>query len=122
MIVLLIFWCVWTTLEAGADFSFLDKVHVLKDRLVGSTRGLRDETPESVPDAGDAGDGGGQGKSGMLSRSGSLKKTFNRLCRPGRPRASTSSTLVNPNRNSGCGPPDATVVEMGEIDNKVSGR
>ena len=90
MILLLISWCVWTTLEAKADFSILSRVNDLKDRLVGFTRSLRG-------------------------------KTSNRLRRPRGPRVSTSSTLVNQIGGSGCGPPDATAMEMDRFDNKESG-
>ena len=36
MIIVLIFWCAWTMLEAKADFSLLSEIHALKDHLVDS--------------------------------------------------------------------------------------
>ena len=53
VMVLLITWCVWTTVEAQADFSVLERVHFLKDRLVCFTRRLRGKTHEPGPDTGD---------------------------------------------------------------------
>jgi len=41
VIALLISWCIWTSLEAKADYSVLDRVAALKYRLVEITRGLR---------------------------------------------------------------------------------
>jgi len=114
MIVLLISWCVWTTLEAKGDFSLLERVHVLKDGLVGFTGRLRGKTSESRSDTGVAGDEGGQGKIERLSQSETLKETLNRFRRPRRPRRRTSATLVDL-------PPGATVVEMNKIKNDESG-
>lgn len=118
IIILLISWCVSTTLEAKADFSFCRGVHAWKDGLVNFTRGLRGKTPESGSDAGDPTYDDGPGKGGMLRRSETFKEAFNRL-RPRRARASTSATLVNPTGTNVYGP--QTAVEMGKIDNKVSG-
>ena len=111
MMLFLVSWCVWTTLEAKADFSILSRVYDLKDGLVGFTRGLRGKTSEPESDAGDGG-------SVMLTKPGPLKEAFNRLRRPREPRVSTSSTLVSQIRGGRYGPPDVTVVEMDGINNK----
>jgi len=109
MILMLISWCIWTTLEAKTDFSVLTSFRDLKDRLVGSTQGARDETSEPGPGAG--GDGG-QGRIRRLSRSETFKDALTRF-RPRRSRASTSATLVN-------GRPGAAV-EMDKIKKDDSG-
>jgi hypothetical protein len=116
MIVLLIFWCVSTTFEAKTVFSFLGGVHALKGGLVDFTRSLRGKVPEAEPEAGSARDGGG--KTLTLSRSGTFKGAFNRLRRPQRRRASTSSTLVDPTRSNGRGSPDAITAGIDEIGTK----
>jgi len=103
MILMLISWCIWTTLEAKTDFSLLSSVHTLKDRLVDFTRDARGRTSEPGLDAGDAGDDDGQGK---IRRSGTLRETFSRLRLQ---RAPTPTTLVNQTGTSG------TVVEMDKI-------
>ena len=112
MIVLLISWCVWTTLEAKGDFSLLSIVHNLKDSLVGLSRRLQGTTSDPESDAEDAGGGDGQGNIRRLSRSETLKEAFNRLRRP---RASTSATLVDRTGINGCVPPGPTAVEMHKI-------
>ena len=119
MILMLISWCIWTTLEAKTDFSLLSSVHTLKDRLVDFTRGARGNASEPGSDVGDAGDDDGQGKIRRLSRSGTLKEAFGRL-RPRRPRASTSATLVNPTGVIGF-VPGVTIVEMDKIKKNDSG-
>ena len=91
MILMLISWCIWTTLEAKTDFSVLTSVHDLKDRLVAFTQGARGKTSEP---GSDAGDDGGQGRIRPLSRSETFKEALTRF-RPRRSRASTSATLVN---------------------------
>ena len=118
MIVLLIFWCVSTSFEAKTVFSFLGGVHVWKDGLAKFTRSLRSKAPDTEPDAESARDGGDRGKTLALSQSGSFKGAFNRLRRPRRRRASTSSTLVDPTRSNERGSPNAATVEMGGIGTK----
>jgi hypothetical protein len=115
MIVLLIFWCVSTTFEAKTVFSFLGGVHALKDGIANFTRSLRGKVPETEPDVESARDGGDRGKTLTLSQSGSFKEAFNRLRRPQRRRASTSSTLVDPTRSNKRGSPNAATVEMGGV-------
>ena len=121
MIVMLISWCVWTTLEAKGDFSLLSKVHILKGGLVGFTRTLRGKTSETGSDTGDGGDDDSQSKVGTLSRSGTFKVALDRLRRPRRSRASTSATLVNQAGINVYGPRDATSVEMAKMKNDGSG-
>ena len=120
MIVLLISWCVWTTLEAKGNISLLSIVHDLKVGLVGVTGPLRGKTSNFGSDAGGTEDGDGQGNIRRLSRSGTLKEAFNRL-RPRRPRASTSATLVDRPGIDGSVPPDPTLVEMDKIKSDDSG-
>jgi len=91
MILMLISWCIWTTLEAKTDFSVLISFRDLKDRLVGFTQGARGKTSEPGPGAGDD---GGQGRIRRLSRSETFKDALTRF-RPRRSRASTAATLVN---------------------------
>ena len=118
MILMLISWCIWTTLEAKTDFSLLSTIHDLKDRLVWFTRGVRGKTPEPGPDAGDFRGGDGQGNTRRPSRSGTLRETLSRF-RLQRARASTSATLVNPTGTTGY-VPGATVVEMDKIEKDES--
>ena len=120
VIVMLISWCVWTTLEAKSDFSVLVRVHDLKDGLVDFTRRLRGKISGPVSDAGDVGGGAGQGRIRRLSRSETFKEAFNKL-RPRRPRASTSATLVDSAGINGFRPRDATSLEMAKIKNDASG-
>jgi len=114
MIIMLICWCVWTTLEANTSFSLLSKVHVLKDRLVNFTRGVRGQTSEPEPGAGDAGGGNGQGRVRILSQSATLKEALDRLRPSRRQRASMTATLVNPTGANGRAS-GVTVVEMDKI-------
>ena len=109
MMVILISWCIWTTLEAGGDISFLGWAHALKGVLAGFIRRLQGKATESGPDEGNGGDRDRQGKSRAL------KEVFNRLRPPRGHRFSTSSTLVNAGR---CGPLHTTEVEMSEVDPK----
>ena len=117
MILLLISWCVSTTLEAKADFSILSRVHDLKDRLVNFTRGPRGETSEPGSDAGDGGDDG----SVMPTKPGALKEVLSRLRRSRGSTVSTSSTFVNQIKGGRCGPLDTPTMEMDGINNKESG-
>ena len=123
IMILLISWCVGTTVEAKTDFSALVRFHVFKDHLVKLTRSLRGKTTEPGLDVGDAGGEDGQGTSGVPSRTGSLKEAFrfSRHWRLRRNRASTTSTLVNPmgGSNGPCGPLDGTGVEMDEVNSEV---
>jgi len=112
MVVLLIFWCVRTALEARAHFSLSSEAHALKDSLVGFTRRLRGE--KSNLDAGGAG-GGDQNKIWMFPLSQTLKKTFNRLRRPRRLRGLTPPATLDQTGSNGYAPQDGMVVEMGEI-------
>lgn len=57
VMVLLISWCVWITLEAGANFSLLA---ALKDGLVGFARCLRLSPSRPSSDERIVGGGGGQ--------------------------------------------------------------
>ena len=116
MMIFLICWCIWTTVEAGIDFSALGSVHRLKDKLVKFTKGLRGNVSEPRPDAGDGEDEDSQGKSGKFYRSGSFKQVFNFARR--RRGVSTSSTLVG---NWSGRPSDTTGVELGKINGRVSG-
>lgn len=114
----LISWCIWTTIEAGIDFSLFGAVHDLKDRLVGFTKGLREKTPEPGPDVGNSQAGGGRKNRWKLRQSRALRETF-KFLRHGRG-GSMSSTLVS-RRQSGIGlprPSEGTVVEMDEVKDK----
>ena len=112
MMVLLVCWCAWTTLETEADYSLLSRAHILKEGVINFATGLRSKLSEHGPDAGDAGNGGGQGntRAGMLSRSVVLKDAFNRL----RLQRLTPRTVVNH-------PPDAAAAEMGGVGNNAPG-
>ena len=119
MMALLISWCVWTSLEAKADYSVLDRVDDLKNRLVDFTRDLRGKTSEHGSDATGGGNNDGQSNSGKLNRSGTLKEAFDRIRWP---RPSTSSTLVNRTGSNGSrSTPDKTGVEMGGMSNGEAG-
>ena len=111
LMILLISWCVWTSLEGKSGISVLGGVCVFRERLVEFARSLRGKITESGLDAEDAGDGDGKGVGGMLDRTGSLREAFNRLRRP---RSRTSvSTLVNSTGSNGpCSTPDKMAVEM----------
>lgn len=111
MVVLLIVWCVWTAFETREDSRAGCCLDPLKDSLVEFTRGLRGKTSNPGPEVGDVGDADSQGKSGMLSRSETLKEAFGRFRRPRRPRASVS-TLVGPG---------VVAVKMDEINKNASG-
>ena len=114
MMVLLICWCIWTTVEAQADFSVLERVHSLKDRLVGFTRRLRGKTPEPGPDAGDGEGGDSQSEGGILQQSGTSTEAFKFWRR----RRRTSATLVGVNLNMNKrshSSPDGTGVKMSGI-------
>ena len=117
--ILLISWCIWTTVEAETDFSVFGSVHRLKDRLVKFTRGLRGNVSDSGLDAGDGEGEDNQGKSGKFYRSGLFRDafTFGRRRRG----ISMSSTLVGANPTTGNEsrrPSDITGVEMGKMSNK----
>ena len=84
MTIMLISWCVWTTLEAKSDPSVLVGVHDLKDGLINFTRCLRGKTSGPLSDAVDV-------EIGRLSRLGTLKEAFNWPQRP-RPMVSTFTT------------------------------
>ena len=118
MMVLLICWCIWTTVEAQADFSVLERVHSLKDRLVGFTRRLRGKTPEPGPDAADGEAGDSQSEGGSLQQSGIFTEPFKFLRGRRRHRASTGATLVGITlgvNNGSHSSPDSTGVKMSEI-------
>lgn len=116
LMALLISWCVWTSLEAKVDFSVLEQVHDFKDRLVKFTKSLRGKTSEPGVEAGNGGDDDDQDPKGILSRTGMLLR---RHSRPQRPRASTSSTLVNQTGSSGqCSTPGETTLEMNSMNKK----
>lgn len=120
--IILIFWCVRTALEARADFSLLGKAHALKGGIVSFARRLRGKTPEPGPDTGSAGGGSDRGKIWMLSRSETLKEAFNRLRRPRRRRNSIVPVALDPAGSNRYAPQGATVVEMGEAnDNAPAG-
>ena len=117
LMILLISWCIWATVEFGTDFSSLGGVHNLKNELVKFTRGLRGKDSGSEPDAGDGGDGDRQGNRGKFYRSGSWKGAFDFVRR--RRGLSMSSTLVGANlANAPSRPSDSTGVEMGKRNNK----
>lgn len=59
MVMLLISWCVWTTMQGWTDFSVVGTFYGLKNRLVHFTMGLRDEAIVPQPDVVDNEDGGG---------------------------------------------------------------
>ena len=101
---------------ASTNSSFSSSVHVLKDRLVDVTRGLRGKVSKPESEAGDDG-GGGDGRGGTRThhRSEALKNAFNRLRRPRRTRASTSATLVGPSGSNSRGPLGGTAIEMDKI-------
>ena len=105
LVILLISWCVLTSLEAKKDISVLGGVRVFKERLFEFTRSLRGKITEPGLDAGDAGDDDGQGVGGMFS----LREVFNRLRRPRRPTTSTIPTLINPTGSN-----NGTFVEMSD--------
>ena len=107
-VVLLVCWCVLTRV----DFSLLGRLQGLKDGLVGFIRSLRGKASEPGPDAGDGGGGDDHGESGVLSRSEVFTKPFDRLQWRRRSRASTAPSLG--------GPPDATGMEMNEVNDKAS--
>ena len=118
MVVLLIFWCIWTTLEARVNFSLFGRVCVLKDGLVSfMTRRLSGKTSGPRSDVGGAAGSGGQGKIEMLAPrlSEGLKEVFNRLHLSRRSGDSISPAFVNPTGNDEHGLPHATAVEMGDI-------
>ena len=116
LVILLISWCVSTSLEAKKDISVLDRVRDFKERLIEFTRSLRDRIAEPGLDTGDAGGGDGQGVNGTPDRTGSLRETLNRLRRPRRSRTWTVSTLVDPTGSNGpCSVPGRTEVEMGDM-------
>ena len=115
LMILLISWCIWTSLEGEKGISVLGGVRVFKEHLVEFARSLRGEIAEPELDAEDAGDDDGQGIGGTLDRTGSLRVTLNRFRRPRRPRTSVS-TLVNPTGGNGSrSTPDKTAVEMGDM-------
>ena len=108
IVILLISWCVRTTMGPRSDFSVLGRVHLLKDRLVDFTRRLRGKTPEPGPDAGDGEGGNRQSEGRSLQQSGTLMDAFKflrgrRRHRPRRQQHSSEST--------------STGVEMSEIRN-----
>ena len=105
VMVLLISWCVWTMLEARVEFSLLGGVHALKGGLVDFTRRLQGKT---------SGPGSDEGYNGDSNRKGALKEAFNRRRRQQGHKRSTSSLLVHPTWNTP-EPPNATLMEMGEI-------
>ena len=114
MVVLLISWCVWTTMEAQSDISILERVHLLKDRFVGFTRHLRGKTPEPGPDAGDGQGSDSQSEGGSLQQSGTLTEAFKFWRR----RRQTSTTLVGINLSvdkRSHSLPKSTGVKMSEI-------
>jgi len=88
LVILPVSWCFLATVETGAGLSIPNKVHIWKDRLLKFIGGV----PEPVPDAGNC-----EGEGGKLRRFGTLKETFKFIRRPRRQRASTFSTLVDPN-------------------------
>ena len=101
MVVLLISWCVWTTRGARSDFSVLERVHFLKDRLVGFTRRLRGKTPEPGPDAEDGEGGNNKNEGGSFQQSGTLTGAFKFLRGRRRHRTSTPTSLVGVNLHKG---------------------
>ena len=113
MMILLISWCIWATVEFGTDFSSLSGVHHLKTKLVRFTKGLRGKDSESVPGAGDGADGSMQGNRG---KSGSWKGAFDFARR--RRGFSMSSTLV---ANGTSRPSDSMEMEMGKMNTKDPG-
>ena len=123
IVIFLISWCIWTTIEAGEDFSVCSTVHHLKVNFVGFTRGLRGKPREPGSDAGHREDGEGQCENGKLRRSGTLKEAF-RFFRRKRG-ISTTSTLVSTDptvSNGPCRPSDCTTeFEMGEVSKKEPG-
>ena len=122
MIILLISWCIWTSIEAGADFSVFGSIHDLKDRLVNFTRGLRGPVPKPVSSAGERESGNGRGENRRSSLSGTLKEAFSRFRR--NRGISTSSTLVGHNPAGSkvvFRPSDCAEVEMREIGNEEPG-
>lgn len=111
MVVLLIFWCVLTTVEAETNFSALSGLHrSVKDYFVGLARGLRGSNPQVRPVVEDGGYGNGRGLE--------TSRTFSFIRRRRRKRGSTLSTLVNENpvgsNASGC-LSDNTGIELNEI-------
>ena len=113
MMMLLISWCIWTTVEVGTDFSSLGGVHRLKEHLVKFTRGLRGKFSEPGSDGGADEEGDRRGKRGKFYRSGPLKEAFDFVRR--RRGVSMSSTLVGANLANGLSrPSDSTGVEMGK--------
>jgi len=97
MVILLILWCVWTTLQPGTYFSVSGRAHDFKNRLVYFVRGLWSYTSNSRLDAGDAGSYDDQDTGGMLNQLRTLKEAFDRLRRVRRRRRrGTTLTLANP--------------------------
>jgi hypothetical protein len=120
LMILLISWCIWTTIEAGTDFSAHNSVHRLKDQLVKFTRGLRGKYSVPGPEVGNGEDGDRRGKRRKFYRSGTLKEAFDFVRR--RRGVSMSSTLVGVNLGNGSSrPSDSTGVEMGKMNNKEPG-
>ena len=115
--VLLICWCVSTSMETRTNFGLLGRVQVLKDDFVDFTRRLRGAASVSESDAGDVGDGDGQCGSGVPSRSETFVKPSNQTQGLGGP---TSSALVTQTGDNGSGSPDVTAVEMGEANNMAT--
>lgn len=120
LMILLISWCIWTTVEAGTDFSVFGSVHHLKDQLVKFTRGLRGEASGPMPDAGDGEDGDSQGGSEKFYQLGPLKEALKFARR--RRGVSMNSTLVGVNVGNGSSrPSDSTGVEMSKFKNNGPG-
>lgn len=94
MMALLIFWCVWTAVEAGSGFSLLSCVHQWRCRTLNVAQSILNRRPG----AGDDGGGNGQptGEEGGFRQSGSLKVAFNLIRRARRRDTSGSSTLASP--------------------------
>ena len=98
MMILLISWCVWTATNARAGSCVFGCVHLLTDRLVDFTRGLRGKITNPGPNDEGSGD---QGKGGSNQRLGTFKEAFEFIRGRRRQRASTSSTLVGVNLTEG---------------------
>jgi len=122
IMILLIIWCIWTTIEAGTDFSVFGRVHRLKNQLVAFIRGLRGNVSEPGSDAGDDEDGESQAESLKSGRWRPWKGVSN-FTRQER-ETSTPLTLLGVNStvdNGSCRPSDVMVVDVGGIDKKEPG-
>lgn len=115
--ILLVLWCIWTTVAARTGFCASSRVDRLKSRLAGFARDLRSKTPGPRAGAEDGEGGADQGnRRGILT----LREAFDFVWRARRRTTLGSSTLADDKwaeSVGSCGPPENTGMD---IDNKDS--